>query len=504
MAIELLTDRPKTGSGIRDLYDIDPEWFEQIRVALGYGGPYKAAMRWQAEAWSQAIIYPAVRNPDPTGDPIALENTRLEKAVAKFTAGHRHAAAMITQAYGQLVCASTTTGERDGVIDPAAGPGGEEHPLSGYANVDPAAYLDDSPDINAGEGPPEDGSDLDDLKVYLSWTVFNLSEAPDVWQLAPNKNPGGGARIDTAADPGARIGRWWNPDYVSDPDSPDSPTRDALNDLNLLYMLMGNIASTCKNRMWARGAYKVPNDCNIAGPSGGPTPKSVSSLAEEFYEAAKVPISSAGEAAGALPLVIEGPAESLDKGGFDSFSTPLDARIGELVELALRNLAITADTPPDVMLGRSGTHWDAFLSAEQNININLSSGLEQVLDAFYAIVVKPYVEEEHAAGRLPSGVDVDDVMIGFSFRRLSSRYGTTDPLRGFVGRNIDDISDADELQMLVLTKMAEKGVAIQEAEWYAAKLAELWESRRRVDSQDGPDDDGRTQRSVPAGTVGTG
>jgi hypothetical protein len=176
----------------------------------------------------------------------------------------------------------------------------------------------------------------------------------------------------------------------------DSPTRSALPVLRELVGLTMHISAQIDSRLAGAGVLLAPASAAKAAkialgfdPDGPEDP-----FTDALIEAMVTPISDRANASAYVPLVWTVPDESVPGFKFMDFSKPLDAQAKEMRDEAIRRYALSADAPPELLLGvGSMDHWGAWLVQEDVVRAHLEPRLALVADAFTTQYLRPIMEE---------------------------------------------------------------------------------------------------------------
>jgi hypothetical protein len=144
-----------------------------------------------------------------------------------------------------------------------------------------------------------------------------------------------------------------------------------------------------------------------------------------------------------LPIAI--PGEFIDKIKHISFSTPFDAQVRELMEDAIKRLALGLDMPPEVLTGMSGVnHWTAWQVEETAITLHIEPNAEIVCNALTESWLRPALEAE--------GYDPDTAIVW---------YDTTD-LQVPPDKSGNATAAYDRLQMSAASYLREQGFSVED------------------------------------------
>ncbi|QDH93069.1 portal protein [Microbacterium phage Margaery] len=246
----------------------------------------------------------------------------------------------------------------------------------------------------------------------------------------------------------------------------DSPTRSALPVLRELVGLTMHISAQIDSRLAGAGVLLAPASAAKAAKialgfeEDGPEDP----FTDALIEAMITPISDRANASAYVPLVWTVPDESEPHFRFMSFTKELDAQAKDMRDEAIRRYALSADAPPELLLGvGSMNHWGAWLVQEDVVRAHLEPRLALVADALTTQYLRPIMEEiggfeesnienhvvwfdvEHLIVRVSKGDDArqayqDGVISGESYRNA-------------LGFSEDDAPEADSADPAVSTAL---------------------------------------------------
>ena len=174
---------------------------------------------------------------------------------------------------------------------------------------------------------------------------------------------------------------------------PDAPVRGVLTILNEIDLLGKHIRATAQSRLAGAGLLAIPAEAVFPDGQGSQQSQQVDpddedttppedKFVDTLIDAMTVPLTDRGTAASVVPLVIKVPGEMVDKIRHLSFATPFDNHARELLDNAIRRLALGLDIPPEILTGTSGmNHWGAWQVAEEAITLHVEPLTETVAHA---------------------------------------------------------------------------------------------------------------------------
>ncbi|QDH93255.1 portal protein [Microbacterium phage Cressida] len=279
----------------------------------------------------------------------------------------------------------------------------------------------------------------------------------------------------------------------------DSPTRSALPVLRELVGLTMHISAQIDSRLAGAGVLLTPASASKAArialgfdPDGPEDP-----FTDALIEAMITPISDRANASAMVPLIWTVPDESVDKFKFLDFSKPLDAQAKEMRDEAIRRYALSADAPPELLLGvGSMNHWGAWLVQEDVVRAHLEPRLALVADALTTQYLRPVMET--MGGWSPEAIE--NHVVWFDVEHLIVRVSKGDDARqayqdgvisgqtyrDALGFSEDDAPEADSSDPAVATALEMVSRAPSLAQ--TPGLIELVRQIRAVMSADTSDD----------------
>jgi len=150
---------------------------------------------------------------------------------------------------------------------------------------------------------------------------------------------------------------------------PRSQVRASRRVLRLIERLSQYVQSQIDSRLAGAGVLLLPNELSFVAAESEENPADgVSSFLAALTEAMTTAVKDRDSVAALVPIVVQGPAEHLDKARLLSFATDLSAAVPNLLDGAIRRLALGLDVPPEVLLGMADTnHWSAWQLDEATI-----------------------------------------------------------------------------------------------------------------------------------------
>ncbi|QHB37147.1 portal protein [Microbacterium phage Terij] len=281
----------------------------------------------------------------------------------------------------------------------------------------------------------------------------------------------------------------------------DSPTRSALPVLRELVGLTMHISAQIDSRLAGAGVLLAPASAAKAAKialgfeEDGPEDP----FTDALIEAMITPISDRANASAYVPLVWTVPDESVDKFQFMSFAKELDAQAKDMRDEAIRRYALSADAPPELLLGvGSMNHWGAWLVQEDVVRAHLEPRLALVCDALTTQYLRPIMADAEGGGW--SEEQIENHVVWFDVDHLIVRVSKGDDARqayqdgvisgqtyrDALGFSEDDAPEADSSDPAVATALEMVARAPSLAQ--SPGLIELVRQIRAVMSGDTSDD----------------
>lgn len=219
----------------------------------------------------------------------------------------------------------------------------------------------------------------------------------------------------------------------------DAPTRAVLSVLNEIDLLSKHIQATAQSRLAGAGLLAIPSEAVFPtgqgpqssqsnDPDNDDTTPPEDNFVDTLIDAMTVPLTDRGSAASVVPLVIKVPGELTDKIRHLSFATPFDDRAKDLLDNAVRRLALGMDIPPEILTGTSAmNHWGAWQVAEEAITLHIEPLTETIVHALTIGFLQPALEAE--------GIDPTTAVVWYDTSDLRTRPDKSDAAVNAYDRN---------------------------------------------------------------------
>ncbi|GIE28966.1 hypothetical protein Ait01nite_020110 [Actinoplanes italicus] len=226
-----------------------------------------------------------------------------------------------------------------------------------------------------------------DRETWLIASVDELQERQGVYVIDPGDGPRELVPDETV------IVRIWVPNPRKHA-LPRSQAQANLRVLRLIERLTQYVQSQIDSRLAGAGILMIPNELTFAAPESEANPEDgVSTFLAALTEAMTTAVKDRDSVAALVPIVVQGPAEHLEKARLLSFATELSASVPSMLDGAIRRLALGLDAPPEMLLGMSqANHWSAWMTDEATIKYHVESKLELVCAALTQQMLWPALE----------------------------------------------------------------------------------------------------------------
>lgn len=412
-----------------------------------------------------------VRRISTSVDGWAKEAWRFYDTIGEF----RYAVDWIAQMIAKAAIVLTRDGEPVGQGDPA---------------VAKVAWLGDlfgSPQVAAEM--------LRNMGVHLTvagecYLIGTTVRGRDYWQVAAaceltqrgKKFYLAGQAIESSGEP--FVLRVWRP-HPRKPHEANAPSRAVLPILAEMDALTKRIFAEIDSRLAGAGILFVPSEFTL------PTPTQTNqagdqehggSTADQFQTAiTSAIIESIGDqtsASARSPIVVTVPGDRIDQITHLTFATPMDERVKELRDEAIRRLALGMDLPPEVLTGMADTnHWTAWNVDESAIKVHAEPLLDLITDSLTMGLLWPILEAAGIQDIEQYAIDSDTAEMRLRPDRSREAFELYDrgvidavALRREVGFDENDAPSDDEVRAFFLRKVAAGQTT---PELVAAALAEL-------------------------------
>jgi len=423
------------------------EWQERAWGYYDRVGEFRFGVGWTSNAMSRVNLT-AAAPPRQVGD----EPTPIDVDSDEVTPSERRAIELVEQIAGGASGQGQLLGEFGSHLSIAG---------FGWLVAEPSLQDPNSDSYETWQVLPQDALKFEGItnqKIYVRIGDGNGDEA---WRRV---------------HPNSLIVKVWRR-HPRKPWQPDAPVRAVLGVLEIIELLTDHITASGRSRLAGAGLLAIPSETEFPPPPPVEGETTVATeqdrfdhFVEELTNAMTTPIKNRQSAAAVVPLPIAIPGEFIDKIKHISFSTPFDAQVRELMEDAIKRLALGLDMPPEVLTGMSGVnHWTAWQVEETAITLHIEPNAEIVCNALTEAWLKPALRAE--------GFDENAAMVWYDTSDLTSPPDKTtsaiavydriqlsaQALRRETGFTDDDKPDDEEFKQRVLLDTAKGAPALAPA-----------------------------------------
>lgn len=267
--------------------------------------------------------------------------------------------------------------------------------------------------------------------------------------------------------------RLWTP-HPNRHGEPDSPVRAVLDNLEEIRLLTSHIRSQVLSRLAGAGILVLPQEMTFSPPPDISGQIQEVSSSDEFMSilntAMTTPIKNPEDPSSIVPIVIQAPAEVIDKIAHLKFWSDLDKEATEMRREAIGRLALGLDMPPEVLTGTAeANHWGAWAIEESTIKAHIEPALDLICGQLTVEFLRPSVSDP----TLFIAYDTTDLKLRPNRSKESIELYDRGELsaaamRRETGFSEDDAPDDEDLKRFILKTMA-KGSATPEMVAAAAR-----------------------------------
>ena len=218
------------------------------------------------------------------------------------------------------------------------------------------------------------------------WYVISSSEVKrqgeDIVVQRSITHGGGRYTLNPSTDLLIRV---WNP-HPRRYDAADSTVRAILPVLRELEQITKRVFAELDSRLAGAGLLLLPDNIDFPDQPGD-VPGEVRQGGIDGFTATltrtmATSLQQRDSAAALVPIVLQAPAEALDKIQHLTFSSEISDKITEMRKAAVERMAMSLDIPPEVLTGMGGAnHWSSWQIEESSIKIHIEPVLIQLADA---------------------------------------------------------------------------------------------------------------------------
>jgi hypothetical protein len=168
----------------------------------------------------------------------------------------------------------------------------------------------------------------------------------------------------------------------------DSPVHAAMPMLWEIERLTRFVFAQIDSRLITAGLLPIPKEASFVDDDEEVT--GAEGLTAHLMRVGSYSLKGEGTAAGAMPVVIEMPAEALGKIALVPFASELSQQARELRQEAIARFATAMDFPPEVLGGTGGAnHWSAWHIEESAVKIHIEPLMTRICDALTTAYLQP-------------------------------------------------------------------------------------------------------------------
>lgn len=243
-----------------------------------------------------------------------------------------------------------------------------------------------------------------------------------------------------------------------------SPARAALSIMREVDMYNRQVMATLVSRVAMNGMLLLPDE--ISFPVNPGYEEAVDPFFAELIDIMRAAIKNPGAPSSAAPMPLRIPAEYIDKVKHLIFATPLDQKLFEAREQALRRLATTLNLPAEIITGMGDVnHWSSWQLSEDAIKMHISPKVEIITRCLTIGYLHPMLR---ALGENIRTKDGGRIIFWYDTSELTQRPDRSESARELYRlkvitaeatrrENGFDEADAptdDELEKMILTELA--------------------------------------------------
>jgi len=270
-----------------------------------------------------------------------------------------------------------------------------------------------------------------------------------------------GQKIESTGQP--FLLRIWRP-HPRKPNEANAPSRAVLPILAEMDALTKRIFAEIDSRLSGAGILFVASEFTLPAPPNGAERQG--STADQFQTALTNAINEAigdqTSASARSPIVVTVPGDRIDQVRHLTFATPMDERVKELRDEAIRRLALGMDLPPEIMTGMADTnHWTAWNVDESAIKAHAEPLLDLITDSLTMGLLWPILEAASIPDAEQYAIDSDTAEMRLRPDRSREAFELYDrgvidavALRREVGFDEGDAPSDDEVRAFFLRKVA--------------------------------------------------
>jgi 2'-5' RNA ligase len=241
-----------------------------------------------------------------------------------------------------------------------------------------------------GEQDEEGGSDR--------WTIRSIEELiveDEKYKLRElPSSPQGSAAYQELDPETTTVSRIWLP-HPKFRKIAISQYRAILDDMESLMIWRRMLRAEGRSRLASRGILAMPLEMEMKTPENDSQDPETMDFLGELTEAMMEGLAEEGTAAAVAPIMLQGPAEHLDKIRLIEFATKFTEHSREFREELVEVIATGLDLPKEVITGKADlNHWSAWQVDDDTFRAHVEPHVITGCDSLTAGYLRPYLEGE--------------------------------------------------------------------------------------------------------------
>ena len=170
-----------------------------------------------------------------------------------------------------------------------------------------------------------------------------------------------------------------------------SEMRRLANSCEDLLIMRRIIRATGRSRLAGRGILLMPTEIDIPVLNDDNSSGGDDDFVSKFTDAMITPIRNEGDASAVVPLVVEGPADVLDKVRWIDFVSEFDKQASEVRNELVEVIARGLDMPVEVITGiMDANHWTAYMVSTDTFRSYTEPHIITLVEMLTASFLRPY------------------------------------------------------------------------------------------------------------------
>lgn len=243
-----------------------------------------------------------------------------------------------------------------------------------------------------------------------------------------------------------------------------SPAKAALAIMREIDMYNRQVIATLLSRVALNGFLLIPEEATL--PVNPAYEEAADPFFAELIDLMRTAIKNPGAPASAAPMPLRIPAELIDKFRHLTFATPLDQKLFDAREQAIRRLAATLNLPAEIITGMGDVnHWSSWQLSEDAIKMHISPKVEIITRCLTIGYLHPMLTALGESTRTANG---ERIIFWYDTSELTQRPDRSESARDLYrlkvvnataarrenGFDEADAPSEDELETMVLIDLA--------------------------------------------------